>query len=192
MRYTEKEKKFAIEAVKMLATGEINATECAKLAGYSAKTAKVKGCQLMKKQKIRDYIEELNPRRAEVMQEKEEAADCIEIAKRVVAEQIADIRHELASVVIPPELEKRAKGMTVTHVQTQEAFHGEGNQIGSKTITDTKELPPEVQAWTNIMNIKQKLRIQLDKYLERQRLLEGGTGHQGTVNIFIAQQDVHL
>jgi hypothetical protein len=93
---------------------------------------------------------------------------------------------------IPPELEQRAKGMTVTHVQTQEAFDGEGNQIGSKTVTDVKELPPEVQAWTLVLGTKQRLRNQLDKYLERQRLLEGGTEHKGTVNIYIAQQDVHL
>jgi len=192
MRLTEKEKRFSREAVAMLAGGELNATECARRAGYSEKTAKREAVRLMKKQGVKDYIDELNPRRAEIMQAEEDAGDCIEIAKTVVAEQIADIRHELASVVIPPELEQRAKGMTVTHVQTQEAFDGEGNQIGAKTITDVKELPPEVQAWTNIMNIKQKLRIQLDKFLERQRLLEGGTEHKGTVNIFIAQQDIHL
>ena len=177
----------------MLASaGDVNAKECAVRAGYSVKTAKREGCRVMKKQAIKDYIEELNPRRAEIMQDEAETADCIEIAKSVVSEQIQAIRNELASLYVPPELEQRAKGMTVTHVQTHEAFDGEGNPIGSKTVTDVKELPPEVQAWTNILGMKQRLRTQLDKYLERQRLLEGGTEHKGTVNIFIAKQDVHL
>lgn len=56
---TDKQKVFAEEYLK-----DSNATQAAIRAGYSAKTAKVKGCELYNEPEIKDYIRKLQDDRS--------------------------------------------------------------------------------------------------------------------------------
>jgi len=191
MKLTSNEKAFAREAAKMLETGNVNATECARRAGYSEKTAKRQGYRIMKKPEMKEYLDQL-PRTAEIIKDETEAGDSLERSKVVIHSLIGKLLTRLEDVDIPQPLQDRADGMTVTNVQTQEAFDGEGNPVGSKTITEVKEIPPDVQAHTVIYERMLKVIRLLNRTMEQQRLSEGGREYTGNVNVFIAQQDIHL
>jgi phage terminase small subunit len=193
-KLTPKYRKFAREYVKILAeTGEANGAQAAKNAGYSPKTARREAVRILKLQCVKEYIATLSEKTDAIeAKDEEEAQDNLAQAKTMVQEQIDAIKAEIAELKIPPELEKRAQGMKLTHEKVEEWLTPEGQVMRVKNSTETKEIPPDVQAITVKIDMVMKLRRQLLKYLEHQRLLDGGVDAQGTINIYIAKQDMHL
>ena len=188
-------KKFVREYVKIIAeAGVANGRQAALNAGYSPKSATAQASQLLTRPDVKAYLDELQVGMvAKTKEEESEALDNIDKSKKIAADQIADIMRELEALEIPEGLQRRADGMELTTTKTEEYIGEDGEIVGNrKRSTEIKEIAPDVQALTVILETKNRLRRQLQKWMDFDRLLNGGVENSGQINIYIEKQDLHL
>jgi phage terminase small subunit len=188
-------KKFVREYVKIIAeAGVANGRQAALNAGYSPKSATAQASQLLTRPDVKAYLDELQVGMvAKTKEEESEALDNIDKSKQVAADQIAQIMAELEALEIPEGLQKRADGMELTTTKVEEYIGEDGEIVGNrKRSTEIKEIAPDVQALTVILETKNRLRRQLQKWMDFERLLNGGVENKGQINIYIEKQDLHL